>query len=612
MYKKIVVLTLLSAVLCMLSFSPGKLNHVRRERPNGRERKIQKELLGQMLSFRRYLKDTLSAEAKLNPIHELKLKQAFLTARLLFKKFEWAAEYFTADLTKRLNGPPVEEVENADLLDPSLSRGVDPMGLQVIEELIYPNYDPICKTALVEEVNHLITNTDYLISYFADHQLDDWRILDAAKLEIFRIISLGITGFDNGLSLHSMEESSRSLESLRDVLRRYAKTRENSILLNDLDAAIRYLQDHPDFNTFDRAAFITGFANKISTGIAQLERNLPGAKIKYNRMLRQDVNTLFDTDAFNADAFSPGPEFHLTDEKVILGEKLFYDVNLSGTHSRSCASCHQPQLAFTDGLTRQEDLHHADRLLKRNTPTLLNAALQSNYFYDMRALTLEDQIQDVISNKQEMDGSMDNIVEYVTMDSTYRFLLAKAFPESNSVIGSDLIANALASYIRSLTKLNSRFDMYMQGRVEALSLQELNGFNLFMGKAKCATCHFLPLFNGITPPKFVQSEVEVLGVPQSRRDSILDADLGYFDISGVDSYKYAFKIPTVRNIKKTAPYMHNGVYQTLDEVMEFYNNGGAAGLGIALANQTLPEENLHLTEKERKDIIAFMESLESN
>jgi len=87
--------------------------------------------------------------------------------------------------------------------------------------------------------------------------------------------------------------------------------------------------------------------------------------------------------------------------------------------------------------------------------------------------------------------------------------------------------------------------------------------------------------------------------------------LGYYGVIGVDSYKYAFKVPTIRNIIKTAPYMHNGVYRTLDQVMEFYNNGGAVGLGINLPNQTLSEESLHLTEKEKEDIIAFMESLES-
>ncbi len=210
-----------------------------------------------------------------------------------------------------------------------------------------------------------------------------------------------------------------------------------------------------------------------------------------------------------------------------------------------------------------------------------------------------------------MDGSVTDIVQYVSSDKIYRSLFNKAFNTVDGPISAEQVSNALASYIRGLTKINSRFDDYMRGDKNALSKSEVNGFNLFMGKGKCATCHFLPLFNGVTPPKFIQSEVEVLGVPKSMKDSVLDSDLGYYDIIGVDSYKYAFKIPSVRNVKKTAPYMHNGIYRTLDEVMEFYNDGGGAGLGIKLSNQTLSDENLHLSEKEMKDIIAFMESLES-
>lgn len=610
MYKQIGIVVLLFTGLLMASFTSVHSNHTQQTQPSPRERKIQTAVLNQIVSFHDYVKDTLLLEVSKEKPDEQSVRQAFLKSRLLFKAFEWAASYFTADLTKRLNGPPVQEIENADLLDASLARAVDPMGLQIIEPLIFPKLDTAEKEALIRETRYLITNTEYLISYFRDHQLEDWRILDAAKLEVFRIITLGITGFDNALSLNSMEESSASLKSLQDVLGYYLK--KKATLLQDLNAAIVYLHHHPDFDTFDRAAFITRFGNEISTGIAQLEQDLSGRKIKYNRMLRQEAKTLFDSDAFNVDAFSPAPKFHITAAKVALGKRLFYDESLSGNGARSCASCHHPDLSFTDGLAKPTDIHTPSKLLARNVPTLLNAALQSNYFYDMRALTLEDQVHDVIRNKHEMDGSMDAIIKYISTDTSYQSLFEKAFyPKNEKGISSDQVANALASYIRSLTKLNSRFDEYMRGNEEALSTQEVKGFNLFMGKAKCATCHFAPLFNGVTPPKYVQSESEVLGVPASLKDSTLDQDLGYYAVLGVDSYKYAFKIPTIRNISKTAPYMHNGIYQTLEQVMEFYNNAGAVGLGIKLSNQTLAKESLRLTEKEKEDVIAFMKSLES-
>jgi cytochrome c peroxidase len=612
MYRKIGIIAFLFVGLSIAGFTPFYSNYTEQTPSGRRELKIQQTVLGQVVSFHDYVKDTFLFELDKDQVDGQRIRQIFLKSRLLFKKFEWAAAYFAADLTERLNGPPVQEIENADLSDPSLARGVDPMGLQIIEELIYPGYDSTRKKELVSEVQYLVANTDYLISYFKDHQLADWRILDAAKLEVFRIITLGISGFDDPLSLNSMNECAESLKSLQHILGFYVNKKRKAPLLQDLNAATAYLLNNRDFGSFDRAVFITSFANKVSAGIAQLERDLPGRKIKYNRMLRQEVSTLFDSGAFNVNAFSPGPEFHLTDAKAALGKRLFYDVSLSGTGTRSCASCHNPRLAFTDGLAKHTDIHDSSKPVLRNAPTLLNAALQSNYFYDMRALTLEDQAKDVITNKHEMDGSMAAIIKYVSTDTAYKALFAKAFPgKTGKRISADEVANALASYVRSLTKLNSRFDRYMRGHEDALSEQELKGFNLFMGKAKCATCHFVPLFSGITPPKYVVSETEVLGVPVSLADSTPGPDFGYYDVIGVDSYKYAFKVPTIRNINKTAPYMHNGIYQTLDQVMEFYNNGGAAGLGINLPNQTLSKENLQLTKNEIEEVIAFMKSLES-
>lgn len=607
------VVAIVLAGLFITSFVPYPAHVTPEKKPSKRERIIQKNVFDQVAEFRDYVKDSLCGYASQPNIDTQIVRQAFLHARLLFKRFEWAASYFASDLTKRLNGPPVKEIENADLLDPSLARAIDPLGLQVIEQFIYPQLDTASRKALLSESEHLVTNTGYLLTYFSNHDLADWRILDAAKLEIFRIIALGITGYDNALSLNSMQESAVCLQSLRDVVSLYIGKQANSSLLGDLDTAISYLRQHTDFETFDRAAFITRFANTISFDIAQLEQSLPGPKITYNRLLRQEAKTIFDADAFNVDAFSPGPAFHITAAKTALGEKLFYDTRLSGTGTRSCATCHRPDLAFTDGLAKPADIHDPAKLLKRNVPTLINAALQSNYFYDMRALTLEDQTLDVLTNKAEMDGSMSAIIQYVSADKSYQALFATAFPANRkNQITADEVTNALASYVRSLTRLNSRFDEYMRGDTTALSAQEVHGFNLFMGKAKCATCHFIPLFNGITPPKYVASETEVLGVPRSATDSTLDPDPGYYDVIGVDAYNHAFKIPTVRNIHQTAPYMHNGAYPTLEQVMEFYNNGGGAGLGISLPNQTLPAQKLHLTENEQQDIIAFMKSLASS
>ena len=133
-----------------------------------------------------------------------------------------------------------------------------------------------------------------------------------------------------------------------------------------------------------------------------------------------------------------------------------------------------------------------------------------------------------------------------------------------------------------------------------------------MGKAQCATCHFPPLFNGTVPPNFKESELELIGVPQST-DTInpkVDKDLGRYYVYQTEEKKYFFKTPTVRNSTKTAPYMHNGVYNTLDQVIDFYNKGGGNGLGLKLENKPLPETPLNLNQYEKKALIAFMKTLE--
>ena len=147
----------------------------------------------------------------------------------------------------------------------------------------------------------------------------------------------------------------------------------------------------------------------------------------------------------------------------------------------------------------------------------------------------------------------------------------------------------------------------MRGEGE-LSKSEKAGFNLFAGKAKCATCHYVPLFNGLVPPEFTETESEVIGVPADSKKTF-DGDAGKYLFTRSAIHRNAFKTPTIRNIALTAPYMHNGVFETLEEVMDFYNKGGGAGTHTAPENQTLPAEKLRLSKKEIKNIIAFMKAL---
>jgi cytochrome c peroxidase len=132
-----------------------------------------------------------------------------------------------------------------------------------------------------------------------------------------------------------------------------------------------------------------------------------------------------------------------------------------------------------------------------------------------------------------------------------------------------------------------------------------------MGKARCGTCHYMPLFNGNFPPMYNRMEAEVIGVPAAAGSGTVDADEGRFAVMPAPFLRHAFKTPTVRNAARTAPYMHNGVYGTLDEVVDFYDDGGGSGEGEHLADQTLPRDSLHLSMEEKKALVAFIHSLDS-
>jgi cytochrome c peroxidase len=222
-----------------------------------------------------------------------------------------------------------------------------------------------------------------------------------------------------------------------------------------------------------------------------------------------------------------------------------------------------------------------------------------------------------VRDEKEFNTDFLDIVEKLKQSGEYRSLFASAYPEHPQYqISKWSISNALACYVADLRSFNSPFDQYVRGEREAIAAEVERGFDLFMGKANCGTCHFAPAFNGTVPPYFQESESEVLGVPAAAHgpDSlILDPDPGRFasykPIDQTPFYLHSFKTVTVRNAALTAPYMHNGIYHSLEEVVDFYNKGGGAGMGIEVPYQTLPDTPLELSEQEVQDLVAFMEAL---
>lgn len=553
------------------------------------------------------IKELKNRVQKDTPINEL--QSLFKQSRLAYKKVEFLAEYYNPLTAKSINGAPIPAMDDNDQ-----HKIEQPEGFQMIEPFLFPEFQPAQKKELLREIDILIANFIRLKSVAESQELANTQIFDALRLESFRIITLGISGFDAPIAQNSMEEAASALSSIHEILQLYKadfgekneKTWANTQHL--LQKGMDNLRSAKDFNSFDRLFFITNFGNPISAAIKSCAEALKIEAPKDLRALRANASTLFSNNAFDANYYTANYEAHITKEKSDLGKKLFYDPVLSGSGTRSCGSCHKPEMAFTDGLVKSDALNGKSKL-RRNTPTLLNAGFQPALFYDNRVNYLEDQATDVIKNKDEMHGSLPVAVSKLKSDKSYMVLFKKAFPNSKEAVSDLNIRNALGSYIRTLVSLNSPFDKYVRGDQSQLNQEQVNGFNLYMGKAKCGTCHFAPLFNGTVPPDFRIIETEVIGVPESANSKSIDKDFGKYDLRKLDLYKNAFRTPTVRNIALTAPYMHNGAYNTLEQVMDFYNEGGGVGLGMDIPNQTLPFDKLNLSKKEIQDIIAFLKTL---
>lgn len=531
---------------------------------------------------------------------EAQIQKQFLEAHKSYKKVELLSEYYSPAVSKSINGPAIPEFEDNDNVT------VPPEGFQVIEELVFPKYDKNNKKELLQELGVLSANLIRLEKVSNSNELTDAHVFDAVRLEVYRIITLGITGFDSPVVLNSLPEARISLETIEKYYRVYLDNKEVSNsrqVLEILEKGKKYLQTNNNFDAFDRAYFIKEILNPLSKGLYKTQAELEIPLMKEQRGLKPTAQTLFDKEAFDPEAFSGFPDYQTTPEKITLGKKLFNDPILSGNNTRSCASCHHAEKAFTDGLERAVALD-GKSMIQRNTPTLTNIAFQRVFFTDSRVSYLEDQAVAVIKNENEMHGSLEKSALAIQKNADYVKEFKKAFPKGE--INEFAIKNALASYIRSLSHYDSKFDDYMQNKT-AFTADEKAGFNLFAGKGKCATCHFIPLTNGTVPPNFDKSESEILGVPDKSKK--LDGDLGKFVITQAAIHKNSFKTPTIRNIELTAPYMHNGVYKTLEEVIDFYDQGGGVGLGFDVPNQTLPEDKLNLSDKEKKQLIAFMRTL---
>jgi cytochrome c peroxidase len=278
----------------------------------------------------------------------------------------------------------------------------------------------------------------------------------------------------------------------------------------------------------------------------------------------------------------------ITPAKVALGARLFSDPRLSGDGRRSCASCHRPELAFSDGRRRAQGLN--GQALNRNTPALWNLAWSSAYFWDGRAPTLEAQVVLPIVAADEMGGDWSKILPRLNDDGTLAPAFGSAFPAETAITEAS-VAKALAAYVRSLISPPTRFDAWIEGDSHALKANEVRGFRLFTGKAGCVLCH--------VGWRFTDDRFHDIG--------LAGRDMGRSLVAGGTPGLPAFKTPSLRELAHTAPYMHDGSLATLAAVLKHYAGGLRRRPSLA---PSLPRR-LRLTPNERADLIAFLGTLSS-
>jgi len=277
--------------------------------------------------------------------------------------------------------------------------------------------------------------------------------------------------------------------------------------------------------------------------------------------------------------------------EATLGEKLFSENILSKDSSISCASCHQPQLAFADTVAFSTGIH--GKLTSRNTPSVLNMKNRAYYFWDGRAASLEEQALMPIQNPNEMGLTVAEAVDRLNNNTQYRQIFQQVYQQLPT---EKNLAAALSAFEQTLETVDSKFDDWSND-ITKLSLQEEAGRKLFVGdKAKCFDCHSME--------DFTNDEYKNIGLYNGKELK----DAGRFNFSKKDSDLGKFKTPGLRNVAETAPYMHNGMFTTLEQVIDYYNNP-AAFVNNAINIDPALQQPLGLTAKEKKNLVAFLKTL---
>ncbi len=560
-------------------------------------------------AIRMYYFKTLDSAAfyiqKLDTVKPLEEnKTNFLKSREWYKRAEPMLMAYDYENYLSMNAPNLLKLDIDDYQD---IKKIKPKSYQVLEELLY-SADGFENKEVEYVIQYLKVRIPYIRKNHILIRQRDRHHLKMLRDAIVNVATKGITGFDSPVLANSLNEAIYNYETIQEIINIYEPAFTSKEIYkswtSEIENTVSDLQAG-DFDSFDRYSFIKTHTNRQLDLINKtaIDWNI---ELNTSRPLNPTATNLFEKNFFNIRQFALPRSPEITEERIALGRMLFNDESLSSTGNISCATCHHKDKAFTDGLKKAKGIGNVE--LQRNTPTLTYAVYQKAMFYDGRATGLEDQIVNVVNDKKEFHLDLNTLEKRIKENSFYTQQFDSLY---NGKLSNRNARHAIATYIRSLAPFDSKFDRNMQGLENSMKEDEILGFNLFMGKAACATCHFPPAFNGTVPPKYMETEFENLGVPQnaSFEHPVLDGDPGQYYPYKVEEKRNFFKTSTVRNVEFTGPYMHNGVYETLEEVVNFYNVGGGQGMGLDVPYQTLPPDSLNLTDKESQALIAFMKTL---
>jgi len=540
-------------------------------------------------------------------------------ARIKLKAADFWLRYLEPIAYKRINGPlPVEwETEVFEKFEKPYKR--EGAGLSLAE--LHLEGKNIYKDTLSSLVKRSLNAADvYLADSITTHLQTYHHFFLANRLFLLNLGAIYTTGFECPNPENIIPELLYMLEAVANIYEAFDNSYPQFKVHKEYQAlykqAITFVKSQPaNPEKFDHFVFIRDYVNPLFSLNQQMIRDYHIVSDNFNDYsLDNNSISIFDKSLYKGQnekgIYLPVDDENVLDEIRQVGKLLFYDPVLSGNNKRSCASCHKPTEYFTDTSGPVSLQFDNRQSLTRNTPSLINAVYNHLLMLDGKHTSLLDQAKEVVSNPIEMDGNRDEIVKKVLSCGIYEKAFRKfvKLTPNSKKISIDHIVSAVILYYSSFSKYQAAFDDAMN-RKTTLDKEVIMGFNIFMSKAQCGTCHFVPMFNGVKPP-YTGSEFEVAGTPADTSFTKLSTDIGRGQVNPAGEMIHAFRTGTIRNAAHTGPYMHNGVYKTLDEVIRFYDTGGGAGNGLKVVNQTLSSDSLKLTNQEKRQLIAFIHSLD--